>query len=207
MLNEVPKIPTQSGKSRPPGRKLKLQMQMSLDGFVSTGSNDEQKWVTWAWEEIKDDVLDLLDSCDTHVIGRKLAVDYIPHWQNTFAKSDDPMYEVAKRIVAMKKYVFTKTLKTSEWNNTDLLKGDLTEEINNLKNQSGKDILVVGGSSFVSELIEKDLIDELHFYLNPVVIGKGESIFSSLNKFKKINLKKVTKYDCGIVLLVYENNF
>ncbi len=199
MLNEV--------KSRSAGRKLKLQMQMSLDGFVSTGPNDEQKWVTWAWEEIKDDVLALLDSCDTHVIGRKLALDYISHWQNTFTKSADPMYEVAKRIVAMKKYVFTKTLKNSEWENTELIKGNLTEEINKLKSESGKDIFVVGGSSFVSELIEDDLIDEIHFYLNPVVIGKGESIFSGLNQFKKLNLKKVTKYDCGIVLLVYENNF
>ena len=205
MLNGASNIPTQSGKSRPPGRKLKLQMQMSLDGFVSTGPNDEQKWVTWAWEEIKNDVLALLDSCDTHVIGRKLAVDYLPHWENTFTKPDDPMYEVAKRITAMKKYVFTKTLKNSEWNNTELLKGNLTEEINKLKNKSGKDIFVVGGSSFVSKIIEEELIDEMYFYLNPVAIGKGESIFSGLNKFKKLNLKNVTKYDCGIVLLVYEN--
>ncbi len=94
-------------------RKLKLQMQISVDGFVSTGPNDEQKWVTWAWEEIKEDVLSLLDSCDTHIIGRKLADDYIPYWQETFKNSNDPMYEVAKRIVAINKLVFTKTLEKS----------------------------------------------------------------------------------------------
>lgn len=77
-------------------RKLHLQMQMSFDGFVSTGPNDEQKWVTWAWDEIKQYVLDLADSADTEIIGRKLAEDYIPYWSDTFAKPEDPMYEVAK---------------------------------------------------------------------------------------------------------------
>lgn len=63
-------------------RKLKLQVQMSIDGFVSTGPNDEQKWVTWAWGEIRPYVLELLDATDTILIGRKLAVDYIPYWQD-----------------------------------------------------------------------------------------------------------------------------
>ncbi len=52
-------------------RKLKLQMQISLDGFNSTEPNDEQKWVTWAWDEIKQDVLDLANSCDTVRVTRK----------------------------------------------------------------------------------------------------------------------------------------
>ena len=67
-------------------RKLKLQMQISVDGFNSTGSNDEQKWVTWAWDEIQQDVLDLAISCDTELGGRKLAVDYIPFWVDTFTQ-------------------------------------------------------------------------------------------------------------------------
>jgi hypothetical protein len=60
-------------------RRLKLQMQISLDGSPQYGQNDEQHWVTWAWEEIKDYVLDLLDSSDTILIGRKLAEDYLPY--------------------------------------------------------------------------------------------------------------------------------
>ena len=149
-------------------RKLKLQMQLSLDGFVSTGPNDEQTWVTWAWDEIKHYVLDLLDTSDTIIIGRKLAVDYIPYWQNTLTKPDDPMYEAAERIVSAKKILFTKTLDKSEWENTELAKGNLTHEINKLKSQSGKDIIVYGGSSFVSSLIKEGLIDKFHFFYNPV---------------------------------------
>ena len=87
-------------------RKLKLQMQMSLDGFVSTGPNDEQKWVTWALEDIKPHVLELLDSIDTIIIGRKLAVGYIPYWQDVFTQPNHEMFEFAQRIVAAKKIVF-----------------------------------------------------------------------------------------------------
>ncbi|RPH73512.1 dihydrofolate reductase [bacterium] len=184
-------------------RKLKLQMQTSLDGFVSTGENDEQKWVTWALDEIKQYVIDLLDSIDTIIIGRKLAVDYIPFWQNTATKTDDPMYEFAKRIVNAKKVVFTKTLDKSIWANTELAKGNLVEEINMLKNQDGKDIVVYGGSSFVSALIKEGLIDEFQFYVNPVVLGKGNHIFDQIDNFQQLRLIKSITFNCGIILLMY----
>ncbi|HSR17555.1 MAG TPA: dihydrofolate reductase family protein, partial [Ignavibacteriaceae bacterium] len=148
-------------------KKLKLQMQMSIDGFVSTGPNDEQKWVTWAWDEIRPHVLGLLDSSDTILIGRKLAVDYIPYWQDVNTKPDDPMNEAAKRIVAAKKIVFSRSLKKpaspaggSIWDNTEVSNGNFVKEINELKNQDGKDLIVYGGTSFVSELVKADLIDD-----------------------------------------------
>lgn len=185
-------------------RKLKLQMQMSVDGFVSTGPNDEQHWVTWAWDEIRPYVPGLLDSTDTILIGRKLAVDYIPYWQDVNTKPDDPMYEAAQRIVRAKKVVFTKTLDKSEWDNTELAKGDLANEIKKLKNQNGKDIIVYGGSSFVSAIIKEGLIDEFHLFVNPVALGNGVSIFNTLEKFQNLKLKKSIEYNSGIVMLNYE---
>ena len=103
-------------------KKLKLQMQISLDGFNSTGPNDEQKWVTWAWDEIKQDVLDLANSCDAELIGRKLAVDYIPFWTETLSQPESMMYEVAKIKAEQKKNVFSKILDKSIWENTELQK-------------------------------------------------------------------------------------
>lgn len=184
-------------------RKLILQMQTSIDGYVSTGPNDEQKWVTWDLNGIMKYVVDLLDSTDTILIGRKLAVDYIPFWQNTFTKPQDTMYEFAKRIVSARKIVFTKTLEKSLWKNTELATGDLTEEVIKLKNQEGKDMVVYGGSSFVSSLIKEGLIDEFHFYVNPVVLGKGEHIFGDLNDFMKLKLKNSVRFDSGNVMLTY----
>ncbi|MBS3912865.1 MAG: dihydrofolate reductase family protein [Bacteroidetes bacterium] len=185
-------------------RKLKLQMQISVDGFVQYGQNDEQHWVTWAWDEIKKYVLDLADSADTEIIGRKLAIDYIPYWLDTYTKPNDPMYEVARIKANQKKIVFTKTLEKSEWGNTELAKGNLSEEVNKLKNQSGKDIIVYGGTSFVSELIGAGLIDEFHLFLNPVALGKiGVPIFNKLVNYRQLKLKKSITYDSGIVLLNY----
>jgi dihydrofolate reductase len=190
-------------------RRLKLQVQISVDGFVSTGPNDEQHWVTWAWEEIRPHVLALSDSSDTILIGRKLAVDYIPYWQDTFTRHDDPMHEVAERIVAAKKVVFTKTMtpshpQVSSWNNTVLATGDLVDEVNKLKKQTGKDIIVYGGNSFVSALIKEELIDEFHLFINPVALGHGGPIFDGLTSYRQLQLKHSMVYPGGIVLLQYE---
>ena len=184
-------------------------MQISIDGFVSTGPNDEQHWVTWAWDEIRSHVLALFDSCDTILIGRKLAIDYIPYWLDVNTKPDDPMYEVGQRVVRAKKIVFTKTLDKSNpiaigWDNSELAKGNLTDEIRKLKKQSGKDIVVYGGTSFVSALIKQGLIDEFHLFVNPVALGHGEPIFNGLEKYKNLKLIKSIAYDSGIVLLHYE---
>jgi dihydrofolate reductase len=185
-------------------RKLKLQMQVTLDGFNSAGPDDEQRWVTWDLDGIKQYVMDLSDSCDTILIGRKLAVDYIPFWQETVTKPEDPMYEFATRIVAAKKVVFTKTLKESIWDNTVLATGDLTEEINKLKNQDGKDLIVYGGSSFVASLIQEGLIDEFHFFINPIAIGKGASAFSELNQWQPLKLRNSIALSSGLLILHYE---
>ena len=179
-------------------------MQVSLDGFNSTGPNDEQKWVTWAWDEIRQYVLDLANTADTELIGRKLAVDYLPYWIDVFTKPDDPMYEVAEIKARQKKIVFTKTLETSEWENTELAKGNLVEEVNRLKNQNGKDLIVYGGSSFVSALVKENLIDEYHLFINPIALGRGVPIFDQLENWQQLKLKKSITCECGIVILQYD---
>jgi len=72
----------------------------------------------------------------------------------------------------MRKVVFTKTLVISEWVNTILAKGDFANEITQLKKQAGKDIIAYGGASFVSALIQQELIDEFHLYINPTAFGE-----------------------------------
>jgi len=185
-------------------RKLKLQMQVSLDGFNSTGPNDDQKWVTWAWDEIKDYVLDLANTCDTELIGRKLAIDYIPFWDEAYAKPDSLMYEAAKIKANQKKVVFSNTLEKSQWDNTVVINGNLKNEINNLKNQNGKDIIVYGGSSFVASLVKENLIDEYHLFINPIALGSGVPIFDKLEAWQQLKLKKSITCDCGIVILHYD---
>ena len=170
-------------------RKLKLQVQMSVDGFIS-GPNGEMDWMVWDWDnELKQYVEEITESVDCIVLGRKLAQGFIPHW------AANPELEGAVKINSTKKVVFTKTLDKSDpavlnWENTDLANGDLADEIIKLKNQKGSDIIAYGGATFVSALIKLGLIDEYHLFINPTAIGSGMTIFKELKTYLNLTLVK-----------------
>jgi dihydrofolate reductase len=114
------------------------------------------------------------------------------------------MHDFATRITAAKKIVFTKTLEEPIWGNTEVAKGNLTEEVNKLKKQNGRDIIVYGGSAFVSTLVQQGLIDEFHFIVNPIAIGKGESAFAQLENWQPLKLVNFSPCNSGLVILHYQ---
>ena len=184
-------------------RKLKLQVQLSIDGF-NAGPNGELDFMEWNWDDkLKKFVNDLHTSIDTILLGRKMTDGFVKHWEGV--PVGDESYPFAKIMVDTPKVVFTKTLDKSPWNNTRLAKGNLIDEVNQLKKQSGgKDIIVYGGSRFVSSLIAEGLIDEYFLFINPSALGNGMTIFNSLKSKQNLKLKKSIAFDCGIVLLNYE---
>lgn len=185
-------------------RKLKLQVQMTVDGYIA-GLNGEMDWMIFNWDdELIKYVKEITEPVDCIVLGRKLAQGFIPYWAAVAANQDDPQYEAGKKFTDTNKVVFTKTLDKSEWGNTVLAKGDLAQEIMKLKNQDGKDIIAYGGAAFVSALIKQGLIDEFHLFINPTAIGNGMAIFKELNSKQNLTLVKSTSFDCGIVVLYYE---
>jgi dihydrofolate reductase len=181
-------------------RKLKLQVQMTLDGFIA-GPNGEMDWVTTNWDdEIKKYIKKLTEPIDSIALGRKLAQGFIPHWASMPAEEDP--WGVDKMNSATK-VVFTKTLGKAEWPNTILAKGNLADEMVRLKKQDGKDIIVYGGATLVSGLIKEKLIDEFYLFINPVAIGKGMAIFNGLDSKQELILKQSKSFDCGIVVHHY----
>ncbi len=185
-------------------RKLKLQVQMSVDGYIA-GPNHELDWLEWNWDDkLKEYVDELTESVDTIILGRKMTEGFISHWTDVMTKPDNPDYEFAKKMIETPKIVFTKTLTESKWANTDIATGDLTDEINKLKRQEGKDIIVYGGASFDSSLIKAGLIDEFHLFVNPTAVGNGMALFGDLNRKQKFTLIQSIAFDCGIVVLHYE---
>jgi dihydrofolate reductase len=174
-------------------RKLKLQVQMTIDGFVA-GPGGELDWM-WLPGE-RDDagfrkVIELADSCDTILLGRKMIKEFIDHWENVVDNQpDSPEQSLAQRMVNMRKIVFSRTQTAIEGRNLEVEKGDLAAAIQALKKQPGKDIIVYGGANFVSSLISQDLIDEYFIFINPVAIGSGLSIFKE---------KKLLKLDSSVV--------
>lgn len=171
-------------------RKLKLQMQITLDGFVA-GPNGENDWVFLtgngdpeALQKMIAFSADMAAGCDTMLMGRKQAVSgFLNHWENVADNQpDNPWHPLAKLIVDHRKIAFSHTETTLQGRNLEVENGDLATVVQLLKNQPGKDILVYGGANFVSSLISLNLIDEYYLIVNPIAIGKGLSIF----KEKKI---------------------
>ncbi len=119
------------------------------------------------------------------------------------ANPDEPEFAGGKKMTDTYKVVFTKTLDKSAWNHTDIATGELAEEINKLKNQDGKDMIVYGGATFVSSLIKARLINEFHLFINPTIIGNGMTIFKQTDR-QNLTLIKSKSYDCGIMVLHYE---
>jgi len=178
-------------------RKLKLQVQMTVNGYIA-GPNGEMDWALRNWDdELKNYVGAITQPVDCIILGRKLAQGFIPYW------ATHPEEEGADKFNQTHKVVFTKTLAVSEWKNTILAKGKLIDEIERLKAQDGGDIIAYGGASFVSALIKHRLIDEFHLFVNPVSISQGLTIFAELDQSQNLNLVKATAFECGIVVLNY----
>ncbi|WP_400193189.1 dihydrofolate reductase family protein [Hymenobacter sp. B81] len=184
-------------------RKLKLQMQMTADGFVA-GPNGELDWMACPWTaDLEQYVTALTEPVDTIVLGRQLAEGFIPHWA---AVAADPAHEehwAGRTFTDTPKVVFSRRLTASPWPNTVLAKGDLVTEITELKSQPGQDLITYGGVSLAASLVQHGLVDELHLFVNPTAIGRGRSIFAELTAHQPLTLVQATAFDCGIVGLHY----
>lgn len=186
-------------------RKLKLQVQMSLDGFMA-GPKGEMDWLVWNWDyELNRYVTRLTEPVDCIVLGRKLAEGFIPTWASRAAGLDPGSEDYGvRKMNDTPKIVFSKTLSKSQWPNTTLAKGNIVEEIIRLKQQSGKDIIAYGGAEFVSNLIQHGLIDEYYLFLNPIAIREGMPIFNRIETRLNLKLVETHPFDCGIVVVHYQ---
>ena len=185
-------------------RKLKLQVQMTVDGFIG-GPTGEMDWLTCPWDDaLEQYVIALTAPVDCIVLGRKLAQGFIPHWAAVAADDTNPDAAAGRTFTDTPKVVFSHTLAESEWPNTRLATGELVEEITRLKQQPGGDIIAYGGATFVSALIRHGLIDEYHLFINPAAIGRGLSIFGELSGTQPLTLERAQAFPCGIVVQHYE---
>jgi dihydrofolate reductase len=183
-------------------RKLKLQVQMTVDGFVA-GPNGELDWI-WIGkrdESILQHVIELADTCDTILLGRKMTREFIDHWENVL--DNQPTSEeqpLAQQMVSMRKIVFSRSEKVIKGRNLEMENCDVATTVQALKKQPGKDIMVYGGAAFVSSLISQNLIDEYYIFRRPVAIGRGLSIFKEQ---KVLKLNSSFSFKNGTVLNKY----
>ena len=182
-------------------RKLKLQVQVTADGFVA-GPEGQLDWMTWEMDEkLKALISGLADTSDTLLLGRKMTGGFIKYWEHASTQPESPDYLFARKMVDIPKIVFSKTLDHVDGQNVRVENGELSEAVNHLKRAPGKDIIVYGGATLVSSLIENGLIDELNLFVNPVAIGNGMRIFKDR---RPLTLMASVAYPCGIVVNTYK---
>jgi dihydrofolate reductase len=182
-------------------RRVKLQIQQTVNGYVA-GPNGELDWMVWDWDsELQDYVGALTDSIDTILMGRKMTTGFCSHWESIAEDPENPEYESARRFVELPKIVFSQTVKNLKWKNVTVAKMDLKDEVARLKSQEGKDLMVYGGATFVSNLIKEQLIDDYYLFVNPVAIKNGLTIFGNISEKLHFDLVDTKSFRCGIVLL------
>jgi dihydrofolate reductase len=186
-------------------RKVILAMQMTLDGF-STGPNGEMDYLPpfndeKAWEDIHREMWNNLNSVDTFLLGRVTYQIWEKYWpaaatSSTSTKND---IEFSKFADKTQKIVFSTTLEKADWQNTRLVKGNISEEIARMKQQPGRDMVVAGGAGIAQTFMRLGLIDEYKITVHPVIRGSGKPLFGNLSYRIRLKLVGVKTFNTGAV--------
>jgi dihydrofolate reductase len=136
---------------------------------------------------------------DALLLGRVTYEGLAAFWPNQ--PGGDPMVDY---INSVPKYVVSTTLEEPlEWNNSTLIKGNVVDEITNLKRQPGKDITIIGSAAFVRSLLREGLLDELKLMVHPIVLGSGKRLFEDGVDREVLELVDSKTFGTGVVSLTY----
>jgi len=183
-------------------RKLVLFMHMSLDGFVA-GSKGEMDWIR-VDEELFDYASNRTNESDLALYGRKTFEMMEGYWPNAASKPNASRHDIehSNWYNKVRKVVLSKTLDESKLKNTKVIRGNLTKEVGQIKNDVGSEIIIFGSPSAGHALMAEDLIDEFWIFINPMVLGEGIPMFK--NKKIKLKLMASNALKSGVVCQHYE---
>ncbi|TCP42044.1 dihydrofolate reductase [Tamaricihabitans halophyticus] len=179
-------------------RKLFSYVIISLDGYYE-GPNGE-----FDWPNIDSEYFEFANQTDAYIdtllFGRVGYEHMAAHWPD----ATGPHPEVVQFMNSVTKVVVSGTLREVEWHNTTIVDGDrLNETITELKRQPGKEMALFGSVRLTASLLELGLIDELRVLVNPIILGAGRSLFSTLRNRVALDLWRTTTFRSGNVLLTY----
>src|ERR1700712_5430557 len=185
-------------------RNLIFFMHTSLDGFVA-GPNGEMNWIK-VDNEIFDFVGSMTDNADAALYGRVTYEMMQSYWPTAGdepnASKHDKEHSVWYNKVS--KIVLSKTISEKELDNTTVISDQLTDNINKIKNQDGKNILIFGSPTASHSLMSHGLIDEYWLFVNPVLLGQGIPLFKDVTERTKLKLIETKTFSCGVIALHYE---
>ena len=182
-------------------RRIIVFNHVTLDGYF-VDMNGDMSWAHKQDAEWNAFVADNAKGDATLLFGR-ITYELMASWWPTPAAIES-MPVVAEQMNSLQKVVFSRTLDKASWNNTRLAKGDLTAEIRKMKQEPGTDMVIMGSGTIVSQLAQEGLIDEYEIALNPIVLGKGRTMFEGVKEKQNLKLTKTRAFANGNVFLCYE---
>ena len=195
-------------------RRIVMFNWMTADGYFA-GTDGNLNWVVPAKEQARA-AADGIAGFDTVMFGRRTYELFEAFWRHAIVDDtstvQDPHHPgqpsrehrvIAVALNEMTKLVFSRTLTGVRWNNSRLVSELDPREIETMKKQPGKDMIVFGSGSIVSQLTQYGLIDEYEFVVCPVVLGSGRSLLSGVPTSLKLELRETKRYRSGDVMLRY----
>ncbi len=184
-------------------RNLIFFMHTSLDGFVA-GPKGEMNWIN-VDETIFDFVATMTEQSDTALYGRVTYEMMQSYWPTAGEKSNATKHDIEHSTWYNKvsKIVLSKTITDNELHNTKVISDQLSDNINKLKQQEGKNILIFGSPGASQSLLNQGLIDEFWLFVNPIILGQGMPLFKDITGTTKLKFVESKTFGCGVIALHY----
>lgn len=179
--------------------KLNAYLFTSLNGYFESPKGDIS-WHTHAAEQ-DEYAEDSLKPGNILLFGRVTYQMMVSYWASPAAAQNDP--KVAEGMNNSSKIVFSRTLQTVEWKNSRLIKENIFEEIQKLKDSSDKDMTILGSGSIVTQFADRGMLDSFQLMIDPVALGSGTPIFQGLQHKLNMKLTHSHVFNNGVVLLDY----
>jgi dihydrofolate reductase len=176
---------------------------VSLDGVMEDpGGSEHSKHGAWTFNFNRGDEgnkfkTDETNNAEAQLLGRVTYEGFAAAWPQ---RSGDPFSD---KFNSMPKYVISQTLKKADWNNSTILKGNVVEEVKDLKQRLKGDILVSGSAKLVQTLIANNLVDQLNLMVFPVILGSGKRLFGDTSEMKTLRLAESKAVGDGVLILIY----
>ena len=179
-------------------------MHTSLDGFIA-GPKGELDWINFD-DELFDFVGSMTDTADTALYGRKTFEIMQNYWPNAGNQPNPSKHdkEHSTWYNNVSKVVLSKTINENDFENTTVISDQLSENINKIKNQAGKNIIIFGSPTASLSLLNKGLIDEFWLFVNPILLAHGIPMFKALAETTKLQLIEAKTFKCGVIALHYQ---
>jgi dihydrofolate reductase len=183
-------------------RKLIMWNIITLDGYFEGNQNWDLPFHNVVWgQELEKLSIEQLNSADYLVFGRVTYEGMAAYW--TKAEGEIAELEIAKLMNRIPKIVFSKTLKSAEWNNTTLISENASAEIKKLKEEGGRDMYVFGSANLSETFVNENLFDEYRIGIAPVILGSGRPLFRQGIASKNLSLVSTQQLLTGGVVVKY----